>query len=234
MSDEHFGIVISVYNEKGGSGKTTTSCQLAGTLGRRGYEVLVADLDPQQTSSSWIARHSGEYFPATCWSGFRYGERVATELANLSKKYDIIVADCAPSVEQPATWGALLSSSLALIPTKLNATDMDALPAAKRLAKKAWDTLEGDRFPIRVVPNAAKLHFKDDRAALNTLLKDTEIPPTRTTLGDRKAYSRSMLIGSTVHDLPKSEESVREVEELADEVLKIVGLPAHKKGRARK
>ncbi len=231
MAQERSGIIISVYNEKGGSGKTTTSCQLAGTLGRRGYEVLVADLDPQQTSSSWIARNAGEYFPAKCWSGFRYGERVATELADLSKKYEIIVADCAPSVEQPATWGALLASSLALIPTKLNATDMDALPAAKRLAKKAWDTLGGDQFPIRVVPNAAKLHFKDDLAALRTLQKDQEIPPTKTALGDRKAYSRSMLIGSTVHNLPKSEESVREVEALADEVLRIIGLPSKKGGR---
>lgn len=230
MAEERYGVIISVYNEKGGSGKTTTSCQLAGTLGRRGYEVLVADLDPQETSSRWIARHSGENFPATCWSGKHYGERVAGELAKLATKYDIIVADCAPSVEQPATWGALLSSTLALIPTKLNATDMDALPAAKRLAKKAWDTLEGDRFDIRVVPNATKLHFKDDAAALRTLQKDAEIPPTKTTLGDRKAYSRSMLIGSTVHHLSNADDSIREVEALADEVLKIINLPLRKRG----
>jgi chromosome partitioning protein len=157
---------------------------------------------------------------------------VATELASLAKKYDIIVADCAPSVEQPATWGALLASSLALIPTKLNAPDMDALPAAKRLARKVWDTLGGDAFPIRVVPNAVKLTTKDDQAALRTLRKDTEIPPTETTLGDRKAFSRSMLLGSTVHDARQSEDkSEREVEDLANEVLKLVGLPAKKGAR---
>ena len=39
------------FTRKGGVGKTTTACQLAGTLGHRGYDVLVADLDPQQTSA---------------------------------------------------------------------------------------------------------------------------------------------------------------------------------------
>ena len=39
--------VISISNQKGGVGKTTTTCSLAAGLKRRGYRVLAVDLDPQ-------------------------------------------------------------------------------------------------------------------------------------------------------------------------------------------
>jgi hypothetical protein len=61
--------IITVFNQKGGVGKTTTTCQLAGTLGYRGFDVLVADMDPQETSSSWISNGpEGFQFPATLWA----------------------------------------------------------------------------------------------------------------------------------------------------------------------
>lgn len=39
--------VISISNQKGGVGKTTTTCSIAAGLKRRGYRVLAVDLDPQ-------------------------------------------------------------------------------------------------------------------------------------------------------------------------------------------
>jgi len=39
--------VISISNQKGGVGKTTTTCSLAAGLKKRGYRVLAIDLDPQ-------------------------------------------------------------------------------------------------------------------------------------------------------------------------------------------
>lgn len=39
--------VISVSNQKGGVGKTTTTCALAAGLKRKGFRVLAIDLDPQ-------------------------------------------------------------------------------------------------------------------------------------------------------------------------------------------
>lgn len=41
------GIIISVINNKGGCGKTTTACNLADALGKKGKSVLVVDIDSQ-------------------------------------------------------------------------------------------------------------------------------------------------------------------------------------------
>lgn len=45
---------IAVTNHKGGSAKTTTAVNIAAALGETGRRVLVIDLDPQGSASSWL------------------------------------------------------------------------------------------------------------------------------------------------------------------------------------
>ncbi len=235
MAANQVARIITVFNEKGGAGKTTLSCNLAHSLSKRGFKVKLLDLDGQRAAKQWEAtprRPGAEGFGAEVWSGDLNSAASITEhVQKFSNEADILVADCAPSIAQPSTWAMLLVSDLALIPTKISKIDLDALVQAKALARRALEQ-GGSSYPVAVVAMGVRMHLNDDKFYIKQLQKDQEFPILNEMLGFRSAYPRSRVVGSSVHGVAGAADAIAELDALTNRVLSMVKLPKRQKEAA--
>lgn len=211
--------IISVGNQKGGAGKSTTTMQLAGSLTRRGFKVLVVDADQQATSTRWSAQSESTPFPATVVGLAAAGGKLHREVQKFVSDYDFIVVDCPPSVIDPTPQSAFLVSDLVLIPTRPSLPDIWAVKETLDLIEKAKTINEDVKVAILLNAKQSNTQLGKDSLAV---LSEFDAILLKTSFANRQAYAQSVVLGSTVHDVPGAKPAQFEVEALTDEILAIL------------
>jgi chromosome partitioning protein len=212
--------IISVVNQKGGSGKTTVSMQLAGALARRGNKVLVVDADPQGTATRWAASADEKPFPTPVVGLSAAGTRVHREVRKFVEDYAYVIIDCPPAADSPVPQSALLIADLALVPIIPSPLDMWAAVGIRQVIQNIGDLNEA--LTARLVINQCQPNTSLVKEAL-AVLPEFGIDLCGTYLHHRQVYRHAAVFGQTVHDFGgKAAPAVTEVEALADEVLAIL------------
>lgn len=87
-------MIVLLGSNKGGSGKTTVSCNLAVALAMQGSEVCLVDADRQGSAARWnLERESAEITPAITL--VQKYDNLTNTLQSLKEKYDYILVDVA-------------------------------------------------------------------------------------------------------------------------------------------
>lgn len=216
--------IVTVFNQKGGCGKSTTAMSLAGAFARRGLRVRVVDMDPQGTASRWCGQaDEARPFPASVVNLSLQGARMVQEVRSQAANFDLIVIDCPPAIASASLSAALLISDLALIPVQPSPADLWALEGAKVLLEAAQannPSLVARTVPIRV-PRRQRLA----NSVLEMLAQDEALPVTKATLGSLAAFGESMALGVTVYEIGGAHTAIAELEALADEVAGLLDAP---------
>ncbi|MBD2261032.1 ParA family partition ATPase [Pseudanabaena sp. FACHB-2040] len=215
--------IIAVVNQKGGSGKTTTTMQLAGAISRRGKKVLVVDADPQGTATRWAASAEDEDpFPASVVGLSAANEKVHREVKKFIDDYDCILIDCPPAADSPVPQSALLIADLALVPIIPSPLDMWAAVGIRQVINNVSELNE--TLTARLILNQCQPKTTLAQESLE-ILPEFGIPLAKANIQHRQVYRQSAVFGQTVHSFgAKAAAAIKEIENLTDEVAAIISL----------
>jgi chromosome partitioning protein len=206
------GKVITIAQQKGGSGKTTLAVNLAVAFSRMGHSVALLDTDPQGSLGRWfLARRARMQAPgmdlstASAWG-------VSYECEKLRKTTDIVIVDTPPKVDADLR-PALREADLILIPVAASHVDLWAVEGVLDLAAR-----EHKRTTIVLNRTKAGTRLAED-VALAASEMDAELALAR--LGHRVAFAETLGTGLGVQEAGRSTAGT-EVQALADEVLALL------------
>jgi chromosome partitioning protein len=137
-------MVVAVTSTKGGTGKTSTVCNTAASLGLSGYRVLTVDMDPQRSLSRWYGVTQGTALPEVL-----KGESGLKEAVYTSEEFGF---DLIPSSrqlrEQQSTLSRLERPLHRLVHEHYDLCLIDTPPSISRFSGAAVEMSAGTVIPI--------------------------------------------------------------------------------------
>lgn len=212
--------IITVFNQKGGAGKTMVSCNLAETLALRGRKSLLVDLDPQGTATIWASMASEERpVKTTAINLSMMAASAHREIRKFVSDYDFIVIDCPPAIQSVAPSVALLISDLAIIPVGGSGGNLWAIEEAKKLAATA--VANNETLLVRTLPNMYQ-NISIVKQVFQHLGQDEAVPMLQSRLGLRAAFKEAETTGQSVHTIAGGKAASQEMKALTDEILELL------------
>jgi len=161
--------VITIANQKGGPGKTTTAINVACGLEGAGYRVVVVDVDPQATLSKWNRKRAKTDFKPLIVHSVTIGilEDTLGDLRR-SKDVDVVIVDCPGNIQDLTTRAVELSDAV-LCPVRATGFDFDATIGIARLIEAVRVRYPDIRFMLFI--NAKHTSRNIDRGARENLIR---------------------------------------------------------------
>jgi len=204
--------VITIAQQKGGTGKTTLAVHLAlAFIKYHNHKVAIIDTDPQGSLGKWFVIRSEKnglnknltFKTASLW-GAQYESKM------LKQEHDIVIIDTPPKIESDAR-PAIEAADLVLIPVAPSHVDFWATEAIIEIAKKA-------KRKVLIQINRAN-HRSKLISKTHEYIKSINVKSTDTLIGHRQIFVTSMGEGKTVVEKQRKSKAVEEIKSISNQIL---------------
>ena len=207
------GKVISFTNQKGGSGKTTLSANLAVLWSNSGYKVAVIDADAQNSLTYWLEERKKYYGEDDIGiTSYNFDVRnLKEEIKQIKSKYNFIIIDSPPSITFD-TIQIIKASDRVFVPVQPSPLDLMATVPFLNLVKQ--EKKNPIIFLNRVMPRA---RLTD---AMIIRLRYAGAKIARSRISSKVLFAETFSVGRGVIDISVTSDAAKEIINAGNEIIR--------------
>jgi len=207
------GKVISFSNQKGGSGKTTLSANLAVLWSNSGYKVAVIDADAQNSLTYWLEARKKYYGEDDIGiTSYNFDVRnLKEEIKQIKRKYNFIIIDSPPSITFE-TIQIIKASDRVFVPVQPSPLDLMATVPFINLVKQ--EKKNPIIFLNRVMPRARLTE------AMILRLRYAGAKIARSRISSKVLFAETFSVGRGVIDISVTSDAAKEIINAGNEIIR--------------
>jgi len=207
------GKVISFSNQKGGSGKTTLSANLAVLWSNSGYKVAVIDADAQNSLTYWLEARKKYYGEDDIGiTSYNFDVRnLKEEIKQIKRKYNFIIIDSPPSITFD-TIQIIKASDRVFVPVQPSPLDLMATVPFINLVKQ--EKKNPIIFLNRVMP---RVRLTD---AMILRLRYAGAKIARSRISSKVLFAETFSVGRGVIDISVTSDAAKEIINAGNEIIR--------------
>lgn len=209
-------MIVLIGGEKGGTGKSTVSCNLATWLAHEGRDVLLLDADQQSTSKRWVDRRNDLDLKLPKISIAQASGDVFKPARDFATRYGEVVID-AGGRDSKELRTAMVAADVILVPIRASQPDLETMDHVNELialARGMNPNLKAYALVSMAPSNPMINEVSEARAFLSDF---AELELAQTFIRDRRVFRDAMLEGKGVVEMNNSQAKA-EIQLLGQEI----------------